>query len=106
MALNYAGEKFSLAVHHAAISSKSIQGRLADAFIYNLSLVGDEDLTSELRPRFAALKAKLETTSAKAGEGTWLASALDMSDEEASSCMKELVNLEYLVRDAYEGQLS
>jgi len=93
MTIIYAREKFYLAVEHAATSTDSLQQRLCDAFSRNIDNVQREGLTQDLWVRVMALKRELNKKPAKGNEGTIMATTAEMTDEEATSALVEIVSI-------------
>jgi hypothetical protein len=92
MSISYAWEKSMLAVTGMARSTKNINGRIADAYVYHLiNIEPDRDLPEDLRLRLAEIREALTRTPARGNEGTVQASAMAMSEEEASEIADKIV---------------
>ena len=89
----YAIEKFTSAVHSMAVSPKSIQDRVADAYVFNLSHVKTSDLPESMCYRFEQLKEKLTSGKPVGNEGTVQAKTNTMSDTEAIETAQEIMYL-------------
>lgn len=101
MSIHYAHEKFSLAVEGMATSAESIQMRVANAWSHNLIHVTGANLPADSAKRLKALGERLTRVQpTMEGEGTILATARQMSDEEAVQIAKEIVSLAYQVEVA------
>ncbi len=99
--LGYVWEKLTGAVHGMAWSSRPIQHRIANAFIGNLVRLEVEDFPEDLQESFASINAKMTSVEAKGDEGSFMASALAMSDEEAEAVARTIVELADAVSARY-----
>ncbi len=84
--MDYAWEKFMVAVHGMAASPKPLQMRIADAYCDSLvRLTGHEaqHLPKDLHGPFADVVSALDTHPAVGDEGTAMASARAMNEGEA-----------------------
>lgn len=106
MGLSYGAEKFSAAVYSLATSPKSIQQRIADAFIYSLiHIKPDEDLHEDLRFRFQSLHERvIQEKPVYEGEGTIQATTRNLSDDEAVEIAREIMAMAYEVEQAIENE--
>ena len=103
MDLGYAVEKFSNAVNEAATSPKSIQQRLADAYIYDIVRVSEENVPPEIWARISKLTDAITCIPAQGDEGTVIATTSQMSEAEAVTHLKEIVTLKYKIVSAHEA---
>jgi hypothetical protein len=93
MSLSYGWEKPFKAVYTTVGSQRSLQERLAHAFIYNLSPLEKDDLTAETWDRFQELRRAVTSKPAVGDEGTINATTSAMTDEEAEKCLEEMVGI-------------
>lgn len=97
MSLEYAWEKLYVTVRTLASGTGNIQERLADAYISGLYLIGlgknDVDLPADLRPAHADIKRRMTRVPAQGDEGSVVASARVMSDDEARKVAEQIVDL-------------
>lgn len=94
--MDYAREKFMVAVHGMASSPKPLQMRIVDAYVGSLiRLTGHEaqHLPAALRTLFAEVASAMDTHPAVGDEGTAMASARAMSDEEAVRIAEIIVSI-------------
>ena len=96
----YASEKFSSAVRGMAVSPKSIQHRLADAYVYNLIHVEDDKVPEEIQADFRKLKERLRDVAPLAGEGGIQPMSSNMSDDEARTLASQIVDMYFQVESA------
>lgn len=99
----YAWEKFSSAIRGMAVSSKSIQQRLADAYVYNLIHVDPEKLPGDIRADFIQLNKRLTAVAPLAGEGSVQATVSGMSDQEATEIGSRIVDMYFRVESDYNA---
>ncbi len=88
----YAAEKFWQAVDALASGTAPIQRRIADAALFLIRLK-DEDVPPELLERHHSLVERLTCTPAAGDEGTIVATARALSDEDASRLASEIVSV-------------
>jgi len=93
MAISYAWEKFFSAVDYAASSCASVQERLASAYIFNIIHVRSEDVPAELWKRIEKLTAAVTKVPARGDEGTVQATTSQMSSDDASKWLSEIVSI-------------
>lgn len=74
-------------------SLKSIQDRVADAYVFNLIHIDPKDLPESMRYRFEQLKEKLTSATPTGNEGTVLATTNKMSDTDAIETAQEILTL-------------
>ena len=84
-----------------ATSSKSLQERIVDAYIYNLIHVKTEDLPEGIRPTFEAMKERLTKVEPRGDEGSVMASVREMEDDEAISIAIDIVSMADEVKSDY-----
>ena len=89
----YPYEKFYLAVRGMAASPRSIQERIADAYLFNLIHVRTEDLPETIRWRFNTLRDRLTSVEPERDEGTVMATVNKMSTSEAVEIADEILSL-------------
>ena len=78
-----------------AVSPASLQHRVAEAYTGSLiHTTPDRHLPDDLRPLFAEIAAALNTTAPQADEGTAVASALVMSEDQAEDVIQSLLALQ------------
>jgi hypothetical protein len=94
MSLEYAYEKFYLAVIGMAQSKKKMRERLEEAYVYHIIHVREEDIPSELLQEFCILKKMI---SSRPPRGTWegsiRATTQQMSPRELSEAARLTVHL-------------
>lgn len=96
MSLEYAWEKLYITVRALASGTGSIQERLADAYLsggYLLDLARGDDLPADLLPSYDAINARMTRIPAQGDEGSIVASARQMGDEEAKELAEQIVDL-------------
>ena len=93
MSIDYAYEKFFVAIHGAISSDDSLQNRLADAYMSSIMRVEITDVSAELGKRIKALGDAVTREPAKDNEGTIKATAAIMSTEEAKKWLEEIVSI-------------
>jgi hypothetical protein len=101
---DYGLQKFYLAVEGAASSEKTLQERVADAFLYNLILIEAVNVPAEVWDRLQKMKAEVTKIPAKGSEGTIVATTSQMSTEEARKCLREIVSMYDETHQAYLEQ--
>ncbi len=92
MSSSNAKEKFIVAVHGMASSPKSIQDRIADAFIYSIHLIQPEKIPVEVRSKYEEI-CKRMTTIQNEESGAFRASAQSFSDDEAVEIAKIIIEI-------------
>lgn len=97
----YPHEKFSSAISSMATSPKSIQDRVADAFVYNLIHLKSEDLPEAIRYRFTEMTKKLTSAEPIASEGSVSATTNQMTTDDAIEVATEILGM----ADAVESDL-
>jgi hypothetical protein len=102
MTMSYGTEKFGLAVYTLATSPKSIQQRVAEAFMFSLINVNpDEDLPKELRAEFRALRDRVSREKPEyEGEGTIQATTRKFTDEETVDIARAIMEMASKVEEA------
>ena len=80
---SYPHEKFSRAIGSMATSPKSLQERIADAYIYNIIHVKIEEVPEDIRFKFENLQERLTSVQPTGDEGSVMASIKEMSTDEA-----------------------
>lgn len=98
----YPYEKFSNAVAGMAVSPKSIQERVADAFIYNLIHLEAAELPEAIRHQFIALRENLTAIKPTGDEGRIFATTDKMSTQEAVDVAQEIVTMADIVEADYK----
>lgn len=96
MSLDYAYEKLSMAVTSMAISTDSLQNRLANAYIYGFHTIGldvNADLPPNLRSLYREIERNLTKVPAQGDEGSVVATTRAMRDEEAKKLIEQIVYL-------------
>ena len=99
----YPHEKFSNAVNSMAVSPKSIQERVADAYVYNLIHLKPDELPEEIRYRLAELAKKLTAVEPNGNEGSVSATTNKMSMDEAVEIAQEIVTMADSVESSYRS---
>jgi hypothetical protein len=97
----YPNEQFTDAVDSMATSPKSLQDRVADAYVHSLSQVKTEDVPEEIQAQFEELKRKLTRVEAVGDEGAIAASIRQLSTDEAITIAKGILHMAYVVRSDY-----
>lgn len=100
----YPHEKFSNAISSMAVSPKSIQERIADAYVYNLIHLKPEELPEEIRYQFTELAKKLTAVEPNGNEGSVSATTNQMSTDEAIEIAQEIVSMADSVESSYNSQ--
>jgi hypothetical protein len=96
MSLSYAWEKLYTAVASIAVSTDSLQERLANAYIFGFHTIGldvNADLPPDLRSSYHEIVKELTKVPAQGDEGTVVATTRVMSDEDAKKLIDQLVSL-------------
>ena len=101
MALNYAWEKFHIAMGSLATDTRSLQERLAAAYAFNIMMLDEKDVTPEILERLEKLGQKLTSKGAVGDEGTIEATTSQMTDMEARELILEIVSLHDDVCEEY-----
>ena len=99
----YLHDKFSSAVHSMATSPKSIQERIAEAYIFHLIHVKIEDVPEDIKCKYQNLKERLTSVNAIANEGTVMASIKDMPTEEAISIANDILCIASVIASLYNA---
>jgi len=102
MGLGYGWEKFSVAVQTAASSQAALQERLASCFVFGLfdmerDFFPDDETFERYQSLFAKTKEHFVTT--PGGDTT-----VNMTDEEAAHCLKEICGVFSDIARAYGAQ--
>lgn len=104
--LGYASEKIGVAVHILATTHGTLQERLLRAWVdqghYALPMGPDQagiGMSDELIERLEDLNERMSCRPAKANEGTFAATILSFTDEEASEAAKELYDINHQIED-------
>lgn len=93
MSLDYARQKLRGAVEILSTNSGTLQKRLSQTYVpYLVSIRPDDDLTEEMQASFTALMKRFHTVQNE-HLGTAAASALAMSDSEASETAQIIFDL-------------
>ena len=103
MSLDYAYEKFSIAIRGMASSPQNIKDRICNAHLHFHTLKLD-DLPQDSRWKYEDLITKLTSVRAKENEGSVRASLDAMSDNEAEELARVIVDLYDEIKIAYEDQ--
>ena len=90
MTLRYAADKFDDAMYILATSPKSIQERVAAAFMLGLGPITAEDLPEQLHNDFHSLHERLTRVIPVGNEGSILATIHEMSDDDAVNIAKQI----------------
>ena len=101
MSLGYAWEKMFNAVYGAASSEEPLQQRLATAYMYHVMYVHKADVPAEIWERVDALGKAVNSKPAVGSEGTIAATTSQMSTEEASKWLEEIVSIFNSVAEEY-----
>lgn len=89
----YPHEKFTGAVRGMAVSPKSLQERIADAYIYHIMHVKTEEVPDDVKFKFEGIRERLTSVEPVGGEGSVMASVRDMSDNEAMEIANGIVDI-------------
>lgn len=100
----YPHEKFSNAVRSMAVSPKSIQERVGEAYVFNLIHLKPEDLPDEIRYRFTEMTNKLTARTSIGDEGTVAATTRQMSTDEAIAIAQELLYMADAIDSAFRDE--
>jgi len=85
----YLNEKFSGAVRSLAISTESLQDRLADAYVHHICHVKDQPMPEEIKEKFDLL-CKI-----------FASGVSDMTIEEATSFIDDIIYIAEITTKAY-----
>ena len=99
----YPYEKFTNAIEAMAMSPKSIQERVGDAYTYNLSHVKARDLPQQIQHKFIDIKERLTSGEPLGDEGTLLATINQMSEMEVMEIAQVIWDMADVVRRDYYG---
>jgi hypothetical protein len=102
MALNYGWEKLFSACHYAVGSSATVQARLAAVVSSDLHLLRRDDLPSD--ETWGRVRKIMDATTckpARGSEGTIAATTSQMSDDEASKLLSEIMSIFTEVAEEY-----
>ena len=86
-------ELFGRAVETLAVSTGSIQERVADAYMYDLIHLDAVALPPGVRAEFDEIERQLTEREPEGTEGRVMASVRDMGDEQAASIARKIFNL-------------
>ena len=75
------------------VGPRSIQDRLADAWIFQLVHVNVEILPEGIREKFTKLDKRMSAEPMEGGEGEYKATAKTLSDEDARQIAQEIVSM-------------
>lgn len=93
MGLDYAREKFYIAIDTLATSPSPIQERLFYAAMSLIRLRPEDDLPKELRKEFQAIIHELSKEPAIADEGTLAATTRKLSDDDAKKLAERILSI-------------
>lgn len=93
MSAGYTWEKFHLAMSGLATSTKSVQSRLADAYVYHLMHAEHDGLPEDIREDFQQLKEALSRKNAVGDEGSVAASAAALDEVEAHNLVDLIISM-------------
>jgi hypothetical protein len=85
--------QFFAAACALALSTESLQDRLANAYADHLLSVTGEDLPADLRPAFAALEAAMNREELDEEDDPFLAAARLLSDDEVRQLIERVLLL-------------
>jgi hypothetical protein len=97
----YPNEKFSRAINTLATSPKSIQERIADAYVYDIIHVKAEDVPEDSRYRFEELQRKMTSVEPESDEGSVVASTQKLTTDEAVQIANEIMELADVIQCYY-----
>ncbi|MCF8104862.1 MAG: hypothetical protein K9K64_05225 [Desulfohalobiaceae bacterium] len=97
----YPNEKFSQAIETMATSPKPIQDRIADAYLNHIDYVNPEDVPEEVRYQFHVVNEKMTKVDPVGNEGSVVASARQLTDNEAVELANKIVLIADAVRSDY-----
>jgi hypothetical protein len=107
--LNYASEKIGVAVDILATTHGTLQERLLSAYMsqghFALPMGPGQagiPMSDELIQRLEALDERMSCRPAKADEGTFAATVLAFTDEEASDAARELIAISHQIETELE----
>jgi len=90
----YIWEKFYQAVNGLVASQRSLQERIAGAYVYHLMQAEHHGLPPEIQDAFAELKAAVSSVADDpSGEGTVMASARKLTELEAHRILELIVSM-------------
>ena len=92
---DYQVEKARSGLHILAIGAERIQDRLVDAFVSEFILIRVADVPEPLRGVWARIYTPMVVEEATGGEGRFRAAAEKLSDEEAVTIARRLVDFVY-----------
>jgi hypothetical protein len=93
MNYGYGWEKLFLALNGAVSSEKSPKQRLADAYLYQIKYVTQQNVPAEVWRKITDLEAALRGQAAVGDEGSVAASVSALSDDEARKWLLEIVSM-------------
>jgi hypothetical protein len=102
VSLGYVHEKFVLAVDSMATSPASIQHRVADAYIFHLIHLNVDELPEEIRMDFKMMKQQLTSAKPVGDEGSVMASANEMSEDDSVAIAQKIVYMHDIVSSHLE----
>ena len=97
----YPYEKFSGAVTTMATSPKTIQERVGDAYLFNLSQLRAEDLPEEIQYKFKDMAEKLTSIDPVGDKGSVYATIERMSEDEAIDIANAIIHMADVVTSDY-----
>jgi hypothetical protein len=106
LTLSYGWEKLFTAVYTAISSDEPPQKRLANAYIYHLIHIHEENVPPEVWKQLTALTAAVTSTPPVGTEGSVVASTSKMSDEEARKWLEKIASMFSDVAQAYGVEMS
>ncbi|OQY01197.1 MAG: hypothetical protein B6I26_04890 [Desulfobacteraceae bacterium 4572_130] len=96
----YPNEKFSNAITTLATSPKSIQERIADAFIFDIIHVKAKDVPEDIQYRLEKLQKKMTSVEPISDEGRIIATTRNMTTDEAVEIANEIVYLADIINNS------
>ena len=96
----YPDQKFSNAITTLATSPKSIQERIADAFIFDIMHVKAKDVPEDIKYRFKELQKKMTSVEELSDEGRIVATTRNMTTDEAVEIANEIVCLADIINNS------
>ena len=101
MKKTYPYEKFMAAVHGMAASPKSVQQRIADAYLSSIMHAKSNEVPEEMRGIFEQLHRRLTSVEPQGDEGRVQATVRKMSPEDAISIINDITHIYYAIILSY-----
>ncbi len=93
MNYNYENGRFTEAIYSMAKGLEPLQERIGNAYNYYLHLLESKNLPEDIRVKFDDLKKRLTSIEAADGEGNFMATARELTNDEALKVASEIIDM-------------